>query len=438
MNITTLTKAIEVLANSATAAIDILTLSKVLERLKLGNVTAVATYNDMITLTKQAGDLVFVDGEQKLYFKPSAYSVWRPIVDTANLGFSWGSNNNGRLGDGAISNRSSPVSVVGGFTDWVHISAGSVHSAGLRSNGTAWAWGSNNSGRLGDGTTTYRSSPVSVVGGFTDWVQVSAGGNHTAALRSNGTVWTWGNGGVMGDGTTTNKSSPVSVVGGFTDWVQVSAGFGHTIGLRSNGTAWAWGGNNKGRLGDGTITTRSSPVSVVGGFTDWVQVSAGTDHTAALRSNGTAWTWGYNISGQLGDNTVTDRSSPVSVVGGFTDWVQVAAGGNHTVGLRANGTAWAWGRNIYGQLGDNTSNNAKSSPVSVVGGFTNWVQVSAGALHTTAIRANGTAWAWGRGNYGQLGNGNVSGTVVSPVLVVGGFTDWVHISAGELHTTAVR
>jgi alpha-tubulin suppressor-like RCC1 family protein len=196
---------------------------------------------------------------------------------------------------------------------------------------------------LGDGTTTDRRSPVSVVGGFTDWVQIATGSYHTAAVRANGSAWCWGDNfsGQLGDGTTTRRSSPVSVVGGFTNWVQISAGGAsngeHTAAVRANGTAWAWGGNPTGELGDGTTTARSSPVSVVGGFTDWVQISAGGDfngQTVAVRANGTAWGWGYNISGMLGDGTTTSRRSPVSVVGGFTDWVQISAGGEHTAAIR--------------------------------------------------------------------------------------------------------
>ena len=124
------------------------------------------------------------------------------------------------------------------------------------------------------------------------------------------------------------------MVGGFTDWVQIAAGGDHTAAIRANGQAWAWGINSFGRLGDGTATSRQSPVSVVGGFTNWVQISAGRYHTAAIRSNGQAWAWGANTGGRIGDGTTSDRSSPVSVVGGFTDWVQIAAGSAHTAAIR--------------------------------------------------------------------------------------------------------
>ena len=354
-----------------------------------------------------------------------------------NSVWSWGCNGFGRLGDNTTIDKSSPVSVVGGFTDWCQVSVGYAHTAAVRTNGTIWAWGYNGSGRLGDNTAVSKASPVSVVGGFTDWCQVSTGQSHTTAIRTNGTIWSWGSGltGRLGDNTIVNKSSPVSVVGGFTDWCQVSAGSFHTAAVRTNGTIWAWGYNGSGQLGDNTIVDKSSPVSVVGGFTDWCQVSAGYRHSIAVRTNGTIWAWGYNGTGQLGDNTAVSRSSPVSVVGGFTDWCQVSAGYRHSIAVRTNGTIWAWGLNNAGQLGDNTI-VSRSSPVSVVGGFTDWCQVSAGYRHSIAVRTNGTLWAWGCNGTGQLGD-NTTVSRSSPVSVVGGFTDWCQVSAGNCHMSAI-
>ena len=369
-------------------------------------------------------------------------SAWVAIISSSpatSPAWAWGGRGFGSaLGDGTTSNRSSPVSVVGGFGDWVQISAGVLSTLAIRANGTAWSWGTNTFGGLGINSTTTHSSPVSVVGGFTDWVQISASNYFATAIRANGTAWAWGyNGhGRLGDNTTTNRSSPVSVVGGITDWVQISAGNSHTSALRANGTAWGWGRNNFAALGDGTTTSRLSPVSVVGGFTDWVQISAGGNHTTAIRSNGTAWGWGFNNYGRLGNGGTNTVSSPVSVVGGFTDWVQITGGYEFSAAVRANGTAWAWGRNNHGQLGVNTITNY-SSPISVVGGFTDWVQISAGRYHSTAIRSNGTAWTWGRNNLGQLGDNTITNRS-SPISVVGGFTDWVQISGGHSHTTALR
>jgi len=356
------------------------------------------------------------------------------VPPDVNLIYSWGYNTCASLGDNTTTGKSSPVSVVGGFTNWCQVSS-QLHSLAVRTNGTAWGWGRANYGILGDNSTVNKSSPVLILGGFTDWCQLSGGSNHSLGVRTNGTAWAWGNKGfgALGDNqTAVNQSSPVSVVGGFTDWCQIEVGNSHSLAVRTNGTAWAWGRSNGGALGDNTTVDKSSPVSVVGGFTDWCQVSGGYKLSLGVRQNGTAWAWGYNICGQLGNNTAgyaTSTSSPVSVVGGFTDWCQVSAGYCHSLGLRTNGTAWGWGRNNCGQLSDNTTDN-KSSPVSVVGGFTDWCQVSGGYRHSAGVRTNGTAWAWGQGSQGQLGN-NATDNKSSPVSVVGGFTNWCQISAAS-------
>jgi len=357
-----------------------------------------------------------------------------------NIAFSFGCNADNQLGDRTTTNRSSPVSVLGDVLYWCQVSAGNGFNIGVRSDMTAWGWGCNAGGELGDCTSVNRIIPRPVVGGFGDWCQVSAGANHSIGVRQNGTAWAWGLGscGQLGDGTSVSKSSPVLVVGGFTDWCQVSAGQHFILGVRQNGTAWGWGCGSGGRLGNETTVNKCSPVSVVGGFSDWCQVSAGTAHSLGVRQNGTAWAWGCNTCGPLGDGTTVAKSSPVSVVGGFTDWCQVSAGANHSLGVRQNGTAWGWGAGADGRIGNGTIVSV-SSPVSVVGGFTDWCQVSAGLGHSLGVRQNGTAWAWGQGSTGRLGDGTVVNKS-SPVSIAGGLTGWrcVSIYTNGNHSLAVR
>jgi alpha-tubulin suppressor-like RCC1 family protein len=427
-------------ATSNTDITEILTFSVITDIITADREVTVANIAALDALTNiSTGSVYYVESLEVPYIKTSI--GWEPVEFNSQLGepiaignfaYAWGNNTSGQLGDNSTVNQSSPVSVVGGFANWTQISAGVSHSLGVRANGTAWAWGSGAQGQLGDNTIVSKSSPVSVVGGFTDWTQVSASGTHSLGVRANGTAWAWGcnNQGQLGDNTTVSKRSPVLVAGGFTDWVQVSGGNSHSLGLRENGTAWGWGYNGYGNLGDGTTVSKRSPVSVVGGFTDWSQVSAGRSHSLGVRANGTAWAWGADSFGRLGDNspaTFPGKSSPVSVVGGFTDWTQVSAGGNHSLGVRANGTAWAWGRDLEGQLGTGTT-ISRSSPVSVVGGFTDWTQVSAGSYHSLGVRSNGTAWAWGSNSLGQLGD-NTTVNKSSPISVIE-FTDWIQVSAG--------
>jgi alpha-tubulin suppressor-like RCC1 family protein len=441
-------------ANGSSEVVDVLTTVLSTKALNEKNIIVVETSNDlpdlrnhqsvtgrtsgMVYFIRDSG--VFAINTRIKWLTFDSRLIRRDVYDGTL--WSWGYNLAVNLGDGTTISRSSPVSVIGGITDWCQVSVGGYHSLALRSNGTLWSWGGNFFGNLGDGTTINSSSPVSVVGGFTDWCQISGGGSHSLALRSNGTLWSWGAGGFgrLGTGTTITRSSPVSVIGGFTDWCQVSAGREHSVALRSNGTLWSWGRGSFGRLGDGTTINRSSPVSVVGGFTDWCQVSGGGGsggfHNLALRCNGTLWSWGFGSAGQLGDGTTIDRSSPVSVVGGFTDWCQVSGGRNHSLALRSNGTLWSWGRGSNGQLGDGTT-ISKSSPVSVVGGITDWCQVSAGDYLTLALRSNGTIWGWGCNSYGSLGDGTTI-SKSSPVSVVGGFTDWSQVSANGGQSSAIR
>jgi alpha-tubulin suppressor-like RCC1 family protein len=413
-----------------------LAVAKSIELLKTGQVNYVNAYSELPAATTVNGYMYYVRG-LGLYFSNGITWTRMDPVEYYNSVWSWGQAGDGRLGDNSTVNKSSPVSVVGGFTDWCQVSSGTYITFGLRLNGTAWTWGANNNGQLGDNTTVSKSSPVSVVGGFTNWCQIKAGNSHGVGLRTNGSAWAWGfnNNGQLGTNNTTNTSSPVSVIGGFTDWCQITAGGTSSFGIRTNGVLYAWGYNNVGRLGDNTNNNKSSPVSVVGGFTDWCFIQ-NCNNTLGVRTNGTLWAWGNNNTGQLGDNTCTDRSSPVSVVGGFTDWCQAASGFRFSLGLRQNGVLYSWGCNNVGQLGTNTT-VSRTSPGLVVGGFTDWCQVAAGYIHSLAVRTNGTAWAWGTGSYGRLGD-NTAVSKSSPVSVVGGFTDWCQVTGGRNHSAGLR
>ncbi|WP_309889956.1 PKD domain-containing protein [Archangium sp.] len=244
------------------------------------------------------------------------------------------------------------------------ITSGESHSASLKKDGTVWAWGANNLGQLGDGTTTQRLSPVQV-SGLTGVTGLDAGEAHSLALRQDGTVWTWGynTDGQLGDGTTTHRSSPVQVPG-LSGVTALAPGRTHSLVLRQDGTVWAWGANSNGQLGDGTTLQRNSPVKVTG-LSGVTAIAAGIFHTLALRQDGTVWAWGTNGNGQLGDGTTTQRNSPVQVAG-LSGVTALTGCYTHSVALRQDGTVWAWGHNYYGQLGDGTT-TPRSSPVQVTG-----------------------------------------------------------------------
>jgi len=429
----------EQISSGSLSNLEIAQASNAIELLEQRGVFAVKNFADLPNPATNQGRFVFIDNENRYVVSDgtswSADNIYKkPYI---NL-WTWGSNNLGQLGFNSTIDRSSPVFVVGGFTDWVSVNAGANHTAALRADGTAWAWGNNSSGRLGNNSTVYQSSPVQVVGG-NNWTQISAARFSTFGVQSNGTAWSWGGNfqGQLGVNDTNPRSSPVSVVGGFTDWVEVNSWVYHTTGVRANGTLWMWGANSTGQLGTNNTNARSSPVLVVGDYTDWVHANTGFQHTVGIRANGTAWAWGRNTEGQLGTNDTNARSSPVSVVGGYTDWIQASGSNdNFMIALRANGTLWSWGSGTSGRLGTGDQGQ-RSSPVSVAGGFTDWVSVSAGTFHAVAVRANGTAWAWGRNTEGLLGDSSVTQRT-EPVEVGGNFTDWVAVGAGGFHTAGLR
>ena len=354
----------------------------------------------------------------------------------------WGAGDFGSLGDNAITRKSSPVQTVSGGANWKQISC-SNHSSAIKTDGTLWTWGGNGSGQLGDntgGAGTGKSSPVQTVSGGTNWKQVSNGANHTAAIKTDGTLWTWGQNanGQLGDNGFANMLSPVQTISGGTNWKSVACGSTHTAAIKTNGTLWLWGQNASGQLGDNGITNMSSPVQTVAGGTSWKQISAGSQHTAAIKTDNTLWVWGYNFNGELGTNNVVYYSSPVQTTSGGTTWKQVSCGIDHTMAIKTDGTLWTWGSNVYGQLGDNTDVN-KSSPIQTISGGTNWKQISIGSNFTTsaALKTDGTLWSWGENQYGTLG-ANDRTRRSSPIQTVSGGTNWTYISYGTNISAAIR
>jgi alpha-tubulin suppressor-like RCC1 family protein len=292
----------------------------------------------------------------------------------------WGYNNAGQLGNSSTVDTSSPTQVAGGGTTWRQASTSAQSTAAIRTDGTLWTWGTNTYGQLGTGTTSNYSSPVAVPGGDTNWSQIAVGASMMAAVKTDGTLWTWGRGvfGQLGNSSTANTSSPATVSGGGTNWSQVAccqAGGYYIAAIKTDNTLWVWGYGNVGKLGTGSTTDYSSPVQLSG--STWSQVSLGANHTAAIKTDGTLWTWGYNLHGELGNGTTVNTSTPGSVAGGGTTWLQVSVGSSSAAAIKTDGTLWVWGYNISGDVGDGTTGN-RSSPVTAAGGGTAWSQVSGG------------------------------------------------------------
>jgi alpha-tubulin suppressor-like RCC1 family protein len=350
----------------------------------------------------------------------------------------WGLNGFGQLGINATTNRTTPVTTFLGGTNWKSVGGGGNHTAAIKTDGTLWVWGNNGFGGLGTNDSTARSIPVTTRLGGTNWKSVTGGSSHTAAIKTDGTLWTWGlNGsGQLGINDTTIRSTPVTTILGGTNWKSVACGSSHTAAIKTDGTLWVWGSNASGQLGINAITIRSTPVTTILGGTNWKSVACGSSHIVAIKTDGTLWVWGDNARAQLGINDILNRTTPVTTFLGGTNWKSVTGGSNHTAAIKTDGTLWVWGLNTFAQLGINDI-LTRTTPVTTILGGTNWKSVTGGSSHTAAIKTDGTLWTWGFNGSGQLGINDILNRT-TPVTTFLGGTNWKSVACcGGNHTVAI-
>ena len=354
------------------------------------------------------------------------------------------------------------------------------YSLAVGSDGNAYAWGNNKYGQLGNSTTTQRNTPAPVpkpAGAPTDftYVQADAGGYHSLAIGSDGYVYAWGlnDHGQLGNHTKSNSSTPVRVHGPGNNGdglkaIQVSAGAWSSMALAADGTVYTWGSMDKGS-DSGFSSPQTVPMAVkdpsdASGVFHAVQISTSWAFDMAIGQDGYVYTWGYNVEGQLGNNTSDNSFHPTpsrvfasnkstAAAGPWLKAIQVSAGGWHALAIDEDGNTWAWGQNSHGHLGNGTSTGsdfaANPVPVRVQypknAGTVTAVQVNAGVYHSLAVDINGNTWAWGHNNYGQIGN-NTTSDWHTPVKVfaskqsissAGPWMNAVQISAGWQHSLAV-
>ncbi|MFH2010106.1 MAG: hypothetical protein ABI333_26145 [bacterium] len=319
---------------------------------------------------------------------------------------------------------------------YVGISAGYLHSCAFTADGSAWCWGYGVSGQLGNGSTSDSSTPVKVVG-LANTTTISAGKFHSCAATSDGSAFCWGLGGDgrLGNGSLSESPTPVPVTD-LEDVVTVSAGNGHSCAVLMDGSTWCWGGGWNGELGDGTWMSSSTPVPV-SDLTNAVAISVGGDdawleggHSCAVTSDGTAWCWGGGSEGRLGTGIQTTSSGTPEPVTGLANVVDISAGLSHSCAVTSDGSAWCWGAGYLGQLG-NGSTSISFTPVQA-SALTGAASITAGSSHSCSVTRDGAAWCWGNA---AVGDGSTEG---SATPAVSGMSGAVAVSAGNGHSCAIR
>ncbi|MSQ42651.1 MAG: RCC1 repeat-containing protein [Chloroflexi bacterium] len=351
------------------------------------------------------------------------------------VAYCWGTNWDGRLGDGtsgngsSSANRSSPVPVSGGKA-FTSLYAGGSVTCGLTDAGKAWCWGRNSYGQLGDGTTNAAITPVAGAPALSFATLTVGFGDHTCGVTTAGPTYCWGGNwyGQLGNGNNSNSTAPVLVQGGLT-FTRIASGDSHTCGLTAAGAAYCWGSNQYGQIGDGGWGTNSSPALVGGGLT-LKGITAGALHTCGVTTTNIAYCWGSNSDGQLGDGSVTIRRTPVQIAGA-TAFASLAAGTEHTCGLTLAGLAMCWGHNEAGKLGDDTSGSGSTSPVTVSTDV-KFGSIFAGGRHNCGISLAGGTYCWGWNDSNQVGDGTT--TSRSQPVAVGAGLGLTTLALGWQHT----
>jgi alpha-tubulin suppressor-like RCC1 family protein len=346
----------------------------------------------------------------------SGGSVHTCALTTESRAYCWGANFSGELGTGSetgpetcegavgpfgCSTRPAPVA---GSRLFRQISAGGSHTCAVATDRRAFCWGSNSQGRLGDGTQTDRPSPALVRGGLR-FYGVAVGLQHTCGVSyPDRRAYCWGSNGQgqLGDGTRTARSAPVPVSGN-RQFRMVSAGNFHTCGVTTSNEAYCWGFDQVGQLGNDAERTRRTKPALVAGGHQFRQVDAGASHTCGVTTGDRAYCWG--LGGQIGDGKVIDRFTPRLVAGGLS-FSRVSAGTRHTCAETTANRAYCWGSNRFGQLGDGgPPDMVQLRPLAVAGGLA-FAQLSAGGSHTCGKTGGSVGYCWGDDFFGQLGVGN--------------------------------
>lgn len=325
--------------------------------------------------------------------------------------WAWGYNSDGQIGDGTTTNSLNPKMIISvGVRD---ISAGASSSFAIKNDGSLWAWGNYKFELpISDGVDRPDSyTPKKIIDGN---VKTISAGNHALLLKEDGSLWAWGDNysGEIGDGTTEERPLPKKIISG--DVQNISAGIGFSVITKKDGSVWAWGMNDYYNIGDGTNEKRLIPTQIL--TSDFIQACAGYDHSVALKKDGTIWGWGYNSVGQIGvihDTWFVDTPTKLPI----SDVKSLVIGSQYTMAIKQDGSLWAWGSNVFGQLGDGTTTDVETgieTPKQIISSGVK--SVSTCSMHTFIFKTDGTIWAWGINDFGQLGDGTTTNSLVPKLI----------------------
>jgi len=460
VNVFNIIKSISQKIKSGTLAEDELQYAtKALELLKTGFVGTVTSSASLSSAVTNPGKIFYSLSEKAIYYSNGTYWISFSGASAASpaSGTIWsaGYASSGQLGDGTTTNKCIFTNEIS-TSLWTTSDASVAAVSAIKVNGSLWSWGSSFHGN-GTVWATFTCSPVREICSASNWSRVTrfpmdGSCQNGLAIKTDGSLWGWGgnSGGQLGNGNTTQMCSPVREICSATNWSQVSGGYRFAIALKTDGSLWGWGADCCGNLAigqAGAAVTRCSPVREICSATNWCMIATSKAGfaSAAIKTDNSLWLWGRTGGGDgIGVSNVT--CSPIREVCSANDWCMVSVqsgvptgAGNNTRGhaIKTNGTLWSWGGNNAGYLGNGTT-TIFQCPSREFCSATNWCMVSAGRLHTVAIKTDGSLWAWGCNICGSFGIGGLTDSC-SPVRESSlTATDWLHVSTGCHVTIGIR